>query len=89
MEEFVLEAMEIGDTEALLDDIMKMSGQDVLRLAYSYAGIKTAAEDLTQEISLNATGLFVMLWHSKYGRKAALIVSSAGAIFIALGGVLT
>ena len=50
MEELTIEAYETQDKEALLDEIMDRSGQDILRLVYVYVNDREIAEDLTQDI---------------------------------------
>jgi RNA polymerase sigma-70 factor, ECF subfamily len=50
VEEILTAAFETEDKEVLLDKLMKMYGQEVLQLVYSYVKDKTLAEDLTQDI---------------------------------------
>ncbi|RIW29053.1 sigma-70 family RNA polymerase sigma factor [Bacillus salacetis] len=55
------------DKEGTLDEIMRVYGQDILQLVFSYVHNKAVAEDLTQEI-------FVKCYKSlhTYNRKAKL-----------------
>ncbi|TLS37178.1 sigma-70 family RNA polymerase sigma factor [Pseudalkalibacillus caeni] len=50
MEDFVAEACNTTEKEALIDDLMCSYGQDILQLVFSYVKNKATAEDLTQEI---------------------------------------
>jgi RNA polymerase sigma-70 factor, ECF subfamily len=50
VEEILTAALETENKEVLLDEIMKLYGQEVLQLVYSYVKDKTLAEDLTQDI---------------------------------------
>jgi RNA polymerase sigma-70 factor, ECF subfamily len=50
LEETIAAAIETEDKEILLDELMNMYGQDILKLVYSYVNDKTIAEDLTQDI---------------------------------------
>jgi RNA polymerase sigma-70 factor, ECF subfamily len=50
VEEILTAAFETEDKEVLLDELMKLYGQEVLQLVYSYVKDKTLAEDLTQDI---------------------------------------
>ncbi|MCA0987249.1 sigma-70 family RNA polymerase sigma factor [Guptibacillus algicola] len=50
MEEYVEEICIVEDKEIAIDEIMRVYGQDVLHLVYSYVKDPSIAEDLTQEI---------------------------------------
>ncbi|MHC0038777.1 sigma-70 family RNA polymerase sigma factor [Pseudoneobacillus sp. C159] len=50
MEDIIAAAIEADDKEVLLDELMNVYGQDILKLVYSYVKDKTIAEDLTQDI---------------------------------------
>lgn len=50
MEEIIAAAIEAEDKEILLDQIMNVYGQDILKLVFSYVKDQTLAEDLTQDI---------------------------------------
>jgi RNA polymerase sigma-70 factor, ECF subfamily len=50
VEEILISAIETEDKEVLLDEMMKLYGQEVLQLVYSYVKNQTLAEDLTQDI---------------------------------------
>lgn len=44
----------VEDREQIIDDLMHQHGDDILHLVYTYVKNRTIAEDLTQEILLNA-----------------------------------
>lgn len=46
----MLERLQAGETEQLLDDLLDLYGQEILQLVYSYVKNRAIAEDLTQEI---------------------------------------
>jgi RNA polymerase sigma-70 factor, ECF subfamily len=50
VEEILISTIETEDKEVLLDEMMKLYGQEVLQLVYSYVKNQTLAEDLTQDI---------------------------------------
>jgi RNA polymerase sigma-70 factor (ECF subfamily) len=50
VEKILTATLETEDKEVLLDELMKLYGQEVLQLVYSYVKDKTIAEDLTQDI---------------------------------------
>jgi RNA polymerase sigma-70 factor, ECF subfamily len=50
VEEIIIGIDNKEDTEAVIDEIMRNYGQDVLQLVFSYVHDKSVAEDLTQEI---------------------------------------
>ena len=58
MKELTVEWIHVQDKELVIDEIMDRYGQEILQLAYSYVNSVAVAEDLTQEILLNATKIF-------------------------------
>jgi RNA polymerase sigma-70 factor, ECF subfamily len=50
VEEILNAAFETDDKEVLLDELMKLYGQEILQLVYSYVKNQSLAEDLTQDI---------------------------------------
>jgi RNA polymerase sigma-70 factor, ECF subfamily len=50
VEDIITDIYDMEDKEEMLDEIMRMYGQDILQLVFSYVHNKAVAEDLTQEI---------------------------------------
>ncbi|MBS4223607.1 sigma-70 family RNA polymerase sigma factor [Lederbergia citrea] len=50
MEELTIEVFETEDIEEKIDEIMKIYGNEIFHLVYSYVKNKAVAEDLTQDI---------------------------------------
>jgi RNA polymerase sigma-70 factor, ECF subfamily len=50
VEDIISEIDNLENKEAMIDDMMRNYGQDVLQLVFSYVHNKALAEDLTQEI---------------------------------------
>lgn len=50
MDDLTAEVFDIEDKEALIDEMMKRYGQEILQLVYSYVNNKELSEDLTQDI---------------------------------------
>lgn len=50
MDEILTAAIELENKEEAIDQIMKMHGQEILQLTFSYVSNRAVAEDLTQEI---------------------------------------
>ncbi|MRX74198.1 sigma-70 family RNA polymerase sigma factor [Bacillus lacus] len=54
MEEILSCALHTEEKDVLIDELMKMYGQDILQLVYSYVKDRSAAEELTQDIFIKS-----------------------------------